>query len=269
MVAFARVSPINCLNERQQAALRVTRLEIGIYRNGELMVGRLGPNAIQGLVVFDICLAPDGVANPRLRQQVPFIGGIYEHRGAIDLAVLHFNLRNTPAFLPHRSEPLLEIDGRLGLIEHLEQDVLGHMRLEGPQGGLRGTQLAQCRCPSAVREILLARLPAPGVAARIVQRHAVIEFARDAADGGLVADVGRAEPAGSQPAQVFAELGDDRGFAHARRLHRRRHSARRGPVNAQVGFDDLAGIQIHQRRETDKCEPEAKRQRCPNRRARA
>jgi len=55
------------------------------------------------------------------------------------------------------------------------------------------------------------------------------------------------EPARSQPAQVITELSDDRGLAHASCLHRRRDPARGPAIDAQVGLDDLRGVQTHQR----------------------
>jgi hypothetical protein len=78
-------------------------------------------------------------------------------------------------------------------------------------------------------------------------RDAMVELAGNAANGGLVANVRRAEPARRHPAQVVAELGDDRRLAHARRLHRRRHPARRRPIDAQVRLNDLGSLESYQR----------------------
>ena len=86
----------------------------------------------------------------------------------------------------------------------------------------------------------------------------MIELARDAPDGRLVPDVRRAKPAGGHAAQVIAELGDDRRLAHARRLHRRRHAARRSAINAHVGFDHLRSLQRPQRQEAEQSKQEAK-----------
>ena len=138
---------------------------------------------------------------------------------------------------------MLEIDSHLGLVDHLEEDVFGHVRLEGPHGGIRAAQLVGRRAPGAVSEILLALLKSPGVAVCIVQCNSMIELARHAADGRLVADVRRAEPAGSQPAEVIAELGDYRRLTHASCLHPGCHAAGRAAIDAQVGLDHLRRIE--------------------------
>ena len=72
-------------------------------------------------------------------------------------------------------------------------------------------------------------------------RDAGIEFARDAADGRLVADVRRAEPARTHAAQVPARVHDDRRSAHARDLNGGGNAGRRAAVNANVGLDDFGG----------------------------
>src|ERR1035441_364155 len=105
------------------------------------MLGSFRPNPVEGLIVFGIPLAPDRIADAGFGHQVPFISGINEHLGAIDLAVLHDYFRNAPALFLHGSQALLEINAHLRLIEHLEEDVFGHMRLEGPHGGISGVQV--------------------------------------------------------------------------------------------------------------------------------
>src|ERR1035441_5822187 len=147
------------------------------------MLGSFRPNPVEGLIVFGIPLAPNRVADAGFGHLVPFVSGINEHLGAIDLAILYSDLLNAPAFLLHGRQALLEIDAHLRLIEHLEEDVFGHMGLEGPHGGITGVQVIDRGAPATPGEILLAPLEAPRIAIRIMLRDAVIELARDAADG--------------------------------------------------------------------------------------
>src|SRR6185503_19085257 len=65
---------------------------------------------------------------------------------------------------------------------------------------------------------------------------------RNPADGRFVADIGGAESAGAQTAQVPASFHDDRPLAHARGLHRRRHAPGGAAVNADIRFDDFGGV---------------------------
>src|ERR1035441_546404 len=141
-VPFARRAAIAGLYEWQQPAARVTRLHIGIDRDRELMLGRFGPDAVERFIVIRIPLAPDSVADSRLGHQVAFVGGIDEHASAKDLAVLHCDFRKTPTLFLDGSQALLEIDGNLGFIEHLEEDVFRYMRLESPHSRVQGGQVA-------------------------------------------------------------------------------------------------------------------------------
>ena len=134
-----------------------------------------------------------------------------------------------------------EIDRRFGFVEHLEEDVLSYVRLEGPHGRARQIQVGQSRAAGALLEIIFAPLKSPGLVARIMLSDAMVNLAGDAADGRFVADVGGAQAARSHAAEMKAELGDDRGFAHARRLHRGHHPGGRAAIDAEVGFDDVRG----------------------------
>src|SRR5207249_11244578 len=71
-----------------------------------------------------------------------------------------------------------------------------------------------------------------------------VEFARDAADGGLVADIGGAEPAGTEAAQVASGFDQAGGPAHARGLNCGRDAGRRTAINAEIGFDNYGGTQV-------------------------
>jgi len=75
-----------------------------------------------------------------------------------------------------------------------------------------------------------------------VLRDARIELTRNPADCRFVADIGGAESAGSQAAQVPAGFDEDRAFAHTRGLHRRRHARRSAAVNAHICFEDFGGV---------------------------
>ena len=63
---------------------------------------------------------------------------------------------------------------------------------------------------------------------------AAVELAGDAADGRLVADVGRPQAAGGQAAEALARLDQHHRLAHPRRLHRRRHAGGRAAVDHHV-----------------------------------
>ena len=69
----------------------------------------------------------------------------------------------------------------------------------------------------------------------------MVKFARDAADGGFIADVGRAEAAGSHATEVAAEFQEDNRFAHSSGLDSSSDAAGRAAIDAEVGFDDLGG----------------------------
>jgi hypothetical protein len=80
----------------------------------------------------------------------------------------------------------------------------------------------------------------------------LIEFATNAADGCLVADIGGAEAAAGQAAEVFSRFDDDRGFAHAAGLDRGCHAAAGTAVNYEV----VRGVLSYDRFSPDKDEQE-------------
>ncbi len=128
-----------------------------------------------------------------------------------------------------------------GLLGHREQNFFRDVRLERPHRAVGRFQIGERRAGRPLLEIVLAFFELPRVIPGVVLRDAVIKLARDAADGRFVANVRRAESARSHAAEMLAEFGDDRGLAHARRLHGRRHAAGRSAVNAEVGLDDFGG----------------------------
>jgi len=79
----------------------------------------------------------------------------------------------------------------------------------------------------------------PGFFLVVMLAETFVELAGETADGGLVADVGGAQPAAGEPAEVAAEAQQRHGAAHARRLHRRGDAAGGGAVHADVAGDAL------------------------------
>ena len=77
-------------------------------------------------------------------------------------------------------------------------------------------------------------LPGPGIGLRVVAVNPPVELAGHAADGFLVADVGAAQAAGGQPAEVSARLDEHDAAAHARRLHGRGDAARGAAVDDHI-----------------------------------
>ena len=74
----------------------------------------------------------------------------------------------------------------------------------------------------------------PGGIVLIVLPDAVIEVARQAADGLLVADIGRPQAARREPAQVIRRLDEHDALAHPLGLNRRDDAGRRAAVNDDV-----------------------------------
>src|SRR5436309_14763789 len=91
-------------------------------------------------------------------------------------------------------------------------------------------------------EIIFALLEAPRTIFGVVLGDPMIKFARDAADGPFVPNVRRAQSAGSHPAKIISELGDNRGFSHATGLHRGGHASHRTAIDANVGLNCLSRI---------------------------
>ena len=115
------------------------------------------------------------------------------------------------AMLPVK--PLTEHRRHTRVRKHLAKDLLGHPRLEAPHHvGID---------PVALRPlaILLERLFRPGGALRVVSVDALVEFASDAADGFLVADVGGTQTSRRKSAQMAARLDQHNTPIHPCRLH--------------------------------------------------
>ena len=70
----------------------------------------------------------------------------------------------------------------------------------------------------------------------VVLPDAMVELAGEAADDGLVAGVGEAEPARGEAAQMLVRADDDDGLAHALGLHRGGDRAGGAAVDEKVGL---------------------------------
>src|SRR5688500_15844528 len=82
------------------------------------------------------------------------------------------------------------------------------------------------------------RLEGPRLIFTIVPADAPIEFPRQAADGGLVADVGEPQAAGRHPADARARFEQHHRTIQPRRLNRGDDSAGGRAMDADVGLDD-------------------------------
>jgi hypothetical protein len=71
-----------------------------------------------------------------------------------------------------------------------------------------------------------------------VRGDVLVELARDAGDGLLSPRVGRAQPAGREPAEVRARLDHDDAFAQPRRLNPRREAWGVRAIHQHVAFFD-------------------------------
>ena len=131
-----------------------------------------------------------------------------------------------PSFLDRR-QPCLAQHGHAGFLDHLVEHSLGDVRLD--RIGAAGRRSA----------FALERLvPVQGLAVAGDEPREVL--AGDAADAARIADVHRAESAGSHPAEMPARFDQHDALPHPRRLHRRDDAARRAAVDADVGFDSIA-----------------------------
>src|SRR5579884_1032827 len=104
----------------------------------------------------------------------------------------------------------MKINRHFRLVEHLEENIFGDARFERP----------------------LLRFA-------VVLADAPVKFARNPANGRLVADVRLAQPTGSQPTEMKTKLRDHRFFAEPRRFNRCNHAARSAAINADVAGDDF------------------------------
>ncbi len=218
------------VDARQQAARPVARANEGIDWLDELVracVLRL--DAVQRFVVLGIRLAANRVRDAGLGHQIAFVRGVDEHLAAKGPAALHRDRDDSRAVLVHS---VLEVQSlafghaHLGLGEHVAEDPFRRVRLKRPHGIFAG------RLSGAA--VLVARLIFPSFGPSVVLSDAAIELARDAADHRLVADVGRAEAAGREPADVPARLDEHDRLAHAPRLHRRGDAPGRAAVDDDV-----------------------------------
>src|ERR1051326_6080690 len=195
------------------------------------MFGSLGANAIKRFTVFRISFAPDFVMDACLRHQIAFVCGIDKHFRAKDFAILHRDFGDSRAFFLYAFKALLEKDGSLRLVRHLEKNVFGDMRFEGPHSRVRRIQI-QGDAAHASFEIIFAFFELPGVVACVMLSDAMIKLARDTANGGFISDVGRAEAARSHAPEMISELGNYGRFAHPRSLDRRRYTSHSAAINA-------------------------------------
>ena len=198
-----------------------------------------GFDAVVLLAVGRVGFAAGGVVHAGLRHQVAFIGRVDEHAARIAAAVFHDDGGDAlagldDAFAGAQIEARLHDDGDLVLCEHLLIDRGSDVGLEGPHGVVGGVDLGV-----AEFVVTLARLIFPGFGLLVMLLDAAIEFAGDAADHLLVADVGPAQAAGGESAEMRAGVDDDGRLAHTNYLDGGGDSGGRRAVDDDVSLTGL------------------------------
>ena len=218
---------------RQQSALRLARPAVGIDRARELVES--GPRQLaarQALAVFAGGFAADAEGHAAQGQQVALVGGVDGEARRDAPPIAQAQLRQALAQTgPARQAAAgdldaIELDAAPDLHAGLRQPGLDHRFSDA---GLEAEGRFEPR--------LLPGRARTGVAGRQPQ----IELARQAADGGGVAHVGRTEAAGAEAPQVCVGREHQRLEAVAFGLDRGRQAARGRVVDHQVHGPGRAG----------------------------
>ncbi len=198
LVPLPQVSRASGMDVGQQAAGRVAGHDIGVDRELEIVPPLLRLDAVERFVVLAVGLAAEGVVDTGPGHQIAFVTGINEDLADEGLPALGGD-RDDPGAVPGHAvfqvQPLPFEDGDLGVSGPVVVDLLGDVRLELPGFG---------------KVIVFAQPP--------------VELARKPANCLLIADVGCAQAAGTDPAEVPARVDKADGLAHRRGLHRRDHT---------------------------------------------
>ena len=194
-------------------------------------------DAADRLSIDAVRLASDGVGNSRRRHEVALIRRVDEDLAAIDIAGKRLYGDDASALRFHAVstvEPFAAPDVEcIALLPAFEDRERGG-RFERPHG-----VLAHRSCGLAVRLVLLRRLPRPVCALGVPLGNILVELERNAAERGLVADVGLAESARRKPADARLRRDDDGGLAHAPGLHRRRDRRRTRTIDYDIAIERL------------------------------
>src|SRR5205807_1371223 len=138
-----------------------------------------------------VCLPANVIGDAGLGQQISFIRGIDKHLATVGFAGLHRDRYDAGPLLLgalHELQALAEDNGDLIFTDQIVVDSLGDVRFEGP-----GRILFRIMARTAeVRAFFVF----PARIVLVVATDALVKLAPDATDGPLVADVGRAQPAG-------------------------------------------------------------------------
>ena len=129
-------------------------------------------------------------------------------------------------------------DFHTGLLDHRIKHRLGDLGFEG--GGEFGFRVERGHALTLIFESL-AFLVSPCFGFLVVKVELVVVFARQAAEDGVVADVGPAEAAAGEAAEVAVLGNEDGGFAHARGLHCGDDTAGGVSIDDDVGFMHIGG----------------------------
>jgi hypothetical protein len=117
-------------------------------------------------------------------------------------------------------------DSRLS--QHLVIDLGGNVWFERPH------RIVLRIVPRIAGVVRIACFTSPRGVVLVVAPDAAIEIVRQAADRLFVADVGGAEAAGGEPAEMFRRFDKRNILAHPRGLNRRDDAGRRAAVNDEV-----------------------------------
>ncbi len=229
------------LNPRQQARTGVARLHVWVDRFQEpvILVIKLRLHAVNRFPVHTVRFTANKERHPRRRHEIAFVGGIDEHLARERAARLHRDRMNAATGLHHAMLPVESLvhhrlNVRLG--QHLTVNLHGNVRLERPH---------RLVIVAAARVMCLKLPPSLACPCRVIPvilPNAMIELPRQPADGRLVADIGRPEPARRQSAKMTGWLNQNNAFTHPMSLHSRDNTRRSTAIHNNVGDLRRSGL---------------------------
>jgi hypothetical protein len=177
-----------------------------------------GLNAVPFFAVSGAGFATDMIIDTGGGHEIAFVSGVDKHAADVFFPAMHGDGTNATGFLDNAFgaiEPLIAIDGNLMFGDQLFEDLFGDVGFENPHGALGAIDGGS---PLAFVAVFFWFLPAPGFGLLIMRPDAMVKFAGETADDGLIASIGKAEATTGKAAKMFVGGEDDHGFAHFSRL---------------------------------------------------
>ena len=228
------------LHAEDEPARRIARTAVRIDGAAEIVRGGHGAApqqvrlvAVAGLAELGFRLPPHAVGHAGASHDVTLVGGVDEHAAGKSPARLRHE-RGDGAVARDDSgfevEPLARHKANPRVAQQAVKNLLRHMWLEKEHHVFRRiVVLATER---------LGALVAPGGRGRVVLFHPTVEFAGESADRLFPADVGGAEPATGQAADVPAWFDQNDALARPGRSNRGGHAGGGPAVNHDVVVRD-------------------------------